>query len=149
MNHAVAVDASLAVKWVVDEQHTDRARALLVASADAGRPIVGPPHLPGEVTSAIYQRWRSIDPDKHLDDAEALDALRWFLAFRIELLTPPDLYEQAFTFAMTSGVPSIYLSMYVVLAQLMGVELWTADERLLRLLGANAPWVRFIGNYAL
>lgn len=38
-------------------------------------------------------------------------------------------------------------SLYVVLAQLLDVELWTADEGLRRALGTAAPWVRFIGDY--
>ena len=44
---------------------------------------------------------------------------------------------------------SDYDSLYVVLAQLLNVELWTADQRLLQMIGAAAPWVRFIGDYPL
>jgi predicted nucleic acid-binding protein len=36
-----------------------------------------------------------------------------------------------------------------VLAQLLGVELWTADQHLVNALGSAAPWVRWIGDFPL
>lgn len=145
----LAFDASVAVKWVVLEEHTDEALALLATSADEGRWLIGPPHLPGEVANAIYQRWRSTDPAKHLDSTQADEALARFLAITIDLLNPPNLYISALAFARTHRLPSMYDSVYVTLAQLAGAELWTADRRLLEALGSRAPWVRFIGDYPL
>ncbi|MBI2761848.1 MAG: type II toxin-antitoxin system VapC family toxin [Chloroflexi bacterium] len=147
MNHAVGVDASLAVKWVVDEEHTDRAQQLWADSLAARRPVVAPPHFTGEVTSALYQRTRRADPAFHLTVTEAGDALREFLAYPVEVVTLPTLYEQAFTFAHTHGLASIYVCLYVVCAQLLNMELWTADQRLLTTVGGIVPWVRFIGDY--
>jgi predicted nucleic acid-binding protein len=149
MNHAVAVDASLAVKWVVAEEHTDKAHKLWADSLAARRPVVVPPHCPGEVTSAIYQRTRRGDPTYHLSITDAGDALREFLTYPVEVLTPPDLYERAFTFAHTHNLASIYDCLYVVFAQLLGVELWSADERLLGAVTGIAPWVRPISVYPL
>lgn len=147
MNHAVSVDASVAVKWVVDEQLTTEARSLLADIVNADLPIVVPPHVPGEVTSAIYQKWRSTDPARHLSDDDAEEALRRFLAFPIRVITPPDLYAHAFGYARTLGIPSIYDSLYVAFARLLDVELWTADTDLLTLLAGRAPWVRPISAY--
>lgn len=62
-------------------------------------------------------------------------------------MTPPDLYPRAFAFACDDKLPSICDSLYVVAAQLMEVELWTADRRLLLALGSGAPWVHFLGDY--
>jgi predicted nucleic acid-binding protein len=59
---AVVVDASVAVKWVLPEEHTDRAHALMAASTQARQRIVGPPHLTVEVVNAIYQRRRRGPP---------------------------------------------------------------------------------------
>lgn len=146
MNHAVAVDASVAVKWVVAEDFTDRAQALLGNSLRAARPLIAPPHFPGEVVNAIHRRTqRSEQP---LSPVRATQAVQEFLEYPVELLSPADLYWQAFTFAQTHALAAIYDSLYVVLAQLLEVELWTADERLLRALGDAAPWVRFIGDYS-
>ncbi len=79
-------------------------------TVEAGRALVGPPHLIGEVANALYQRVRSREPVRHLTDEEARDSL------------------------------------YVVLAQILGADLWIADRRLLAAVGPIAPWVRFISR---
>lgn len=147
MNHAIAVDASLAVKWVVDEPDSDRALRLWEDCALARRPVLSTPRFAGEVASAIYQRVRTTDPIKHLDIAGAREALTYFLAYPVELGNPPDLVRDAFDFAHAHGLPSIYDALYVVLARMLDVELWTADQRLLTALGGAAPWVRPLASY--
>jgi predicted nucleic acid-binding protein len=137
----------VAVKWVVREQHTDVARALLADATDSRHPVVAPAHFPGEVTNTIYQRWRSADPDRHLPAEFADAALARFSSIEVELLSPPRLHEQAYAFAKAHRIASIYDSLYVVLAQQYGVDLWTADVRLLRECHGAAPWVRFIRDY--
>jgi predicted nucleic acid-binding protein len=146
---AVVVDASVAVKWVLPEEHTDRAHALMAASTQARQRIVGPPHLTVEVVNAIYQRRRRGVPTERLSEAEADQALARFLAFPLALLNPTPLYPQAFAFARTHGLSNVYDSAYVVLAQLLNTTLWTADETLLNALGIVAPWVRSISAYPL
>ncbi len=146
---SVVVDASVAVKWVLPEEHTDRAHALMAASIEARQRLVGPPHLPVEVVNAIYQRRRRGAPHERLSEADADQALARFLAFPLELVNPPTLYAQAFAFARTHGLSNVYDSAYVVLAELLGTTLWTADETLLNALGSAAPWVRSIGSYPL
>jgi predicted nucleic acid-binding protein len=71
MNHAVLVDASLAVKWVIPETDSDRADMLWADASRARRPILSAPHFPGEVANAIFQRVRCTDASKHLDFPDA------------------------------------------------------------------------------
>lgn len=85
MNHAVLVDASLAVKWVIPEPDRDRALKLRTDAIRARRRVLSAPHFPGEVANAIYQRVRSTDPDKHLNFSDAEQALTRFLAHEVEL----------------------------------------------------------------
>lgn len=149
MNQSVAsVDASVAVKWVVTaEDFADRASALLRDSLQLDRVLVGPPHLAGEVANGIYQRARSREPARHLTEDEAREALTQFLNLPLQVITPAGLYTRAFDFAREYDLPSMYDSLYVVLAQILSVDLWTADRRLLAALGTRASWVRFIGDY--
>lgn len=149
MNHALVVDASLAVKWVIPEPDRDRALQLVADAAVAQRPVLSAPHFPGEVANAIYQRVRSTDPDKHLDVPDAEQALERFLAYPVELATPPDLTREAFRFAHAHSLVGIYDALYVVFARLHDAELWTADGRLLAQLAGRAPWVRHINTYPL
>ncbi len=143
----VVVDASVAVKWVLDESDAERAEALLTDCLRAARVIATPPHLHSEAGNAIYQRTRISEVTLRLSPADAIEALSELLEVPIELIAPHGLYERALAFAQLHGLPSIYDALYVVLAQLLGAELWTADQRLLTAVGGAAPWVRAIRDY--
>ena len=142
---ATVVDASVALKWVLDEEFSDRAEALLNDCLVARRRIVGPPHLLAEVTNALYQRVRR----NTITTDEGESGVLQFLRFPIESLAPAGLYHHAYNFARAHGLSALYDSLYIVLAQLLEAELWTDDRRILRTLGSVAPWVRWIGDYPL
>lgn len=143
MNQAIVVDASVAVKWLLDEDLTDKARALLANARDARVPLLGPPHLPIEVTNTIHQRFRR----KDITEAEADEALTKFLVLPLRLLGPAHLYRRALTFVREHRLGDTYDSLYVVLAEILDSELWTDDRALLKAVGSVAPWVRWIGDY--
>jgi predicted nucleic acid-binding protein len=134
----ICVDASLAAKWVLPEEHRAEALALLRATLERGEPIIAPPLLPIEVTNILRQRLRRADDALTLD--EAVQALRAFLTLPLVLATPDDLHERSLRLA-------VYDAYYVALAQTAGCDLWTADRRLLRRLGERASFARFIGDY--
>ena len=144
---SAVVDASVAVKWVIDEPFYTQARALRRDAAVNGERLIVPPHFTGEVLNGIYRRLYRAGAFA-ITEQRATAAVRDFLAFRVEIITPPDLYERAYDFARAHRLPTIYDSLYVTLAQLGGVELWTADERLLNAVRSIAPAVRWIGDYA-
>ena len=64
-------------------------------------------------------------------------------------MTSANLFCQALLFATTHRLPSIYDVLYVVVARMANVELWTADQQLVNVLGSAAPWVRPIADYPL
>ncbi len=143
MMRAVVLDASVAVKLVIDEEYSAQAAALLRDSAwDA---IAGPPHLLTEVGNALYQRTRR--KAGSISQPHAERGLSELLALDIALVSPPNLYTRAMEFANLHSLRNIYDSLYVVLAETLGAELWTADQVLLRSVSAAAPWVRWIGDY--
>ena len=144
MSHLV-VDASVVLKWLLAEALSDRAEALLEDSLHAGTVIVGPPHLTGEVANALYRRIHRSQNSITQDEAE--DALARFLAIPIQVVSSDELYTGAFAFALQYGLSSLYDSLYVVLAELLGGQLWTDDRRLLNTIGQAAPWVRPIADY--
>jgi predicted nucleic acid-binding protein len=143
MNHLVVVDASVVVKVVLEEEFTDRARALIQDSRRDRRLLFGPPRLQSEVINAIYQYLRR--GQITLEEAEQI--VRQSIQLPIQLYASPELYEEAFTFAHANHLTNTYDSQYVVLAKMLDAELWTADERLLNSVRADAPWVRWIGDY--
>jgi predicted nucleic acid-binding protein len=147
MNHAMVVDASVALKGVLFEEFTYQARVLYEAALTAHRPFLVPPHFFSEVTSALYQRTRTREPARHLTEAEAHEAFTRFSRFQAQTTAPENLYERAFLFAREHRLASLYDSIYVVLAELMELQLWTADQRLFTTASPVAPWIRWIGDY--
>jgi predicted nucleic acid-binding protein len=145
----VVVDANVAVKWVLPQTHSDRAQKLYEDTVMARDRLIGPPLFVSEVLNTIYQHRRSQDPRWRISEEEAEAALARFLALPVLLVAPARLYEQAFRFARDHGLTNTYDSLYVVLAQLLGVEMWTDDQVLLRALGPAVPWVKPIGDYPL
>lgn len=139
------VDASVVIKRLIPEDYSEQARALFTDSLQTRQPLFAPPLLPSEVTNVLYQRTRRQANTISVSDAD--QALTLFLRLPIRLEAPQDLYPRAMAFARAHGLRATYDSVYVALAQILGVDVWTADERLVRDLGVNAPWVRWIGDY--
>lgn len=140
----ICVDASLAAKWILEEEGSDRARALYGATLRAGEAIVAPPLLAIEVTNILRQRLRAADG---LTRDEALELLDDFLAFPIDLHDPAGLHRRALLLADDYGLPAAYDAYYVALAEFAGCDLWTADERLLKQLAGRLPFVRALAAY--
>lgn len=143
MTDYVCVDASLAVKWVLPEEDDDKALALYEQSAEAAMTVTAPPHFPAEVTNALRRRVARglVTLDK------GRDLLRAFERFRVRLLVPPNLYQDAFEMADTFHRSTVYDTLYVALAGTLGCDFWTADERLLNALAGRFPFVKPIRDY--
>jgi predicted nucleic acid-binding protein len=143
--NTVVIDASVALKWVVDEELTIEALSLLRDGLDAVHDLRAPPLLMSEVTNAIHQRVRRGE----LNGDQADLALRQFLAVPMDLSVPLNLHTLALTFAREHDLSATYDSQYIVLAQSLGADLWTADAKLVRSLPGSLSRVRWLGDYVL
>jgi predicted nucleic acid-binding protein len=141
----ICVGASVAVKWILEEERSDRADALYAATVDAGQRIIAPPLLPLEVTNILRQRMRAQSGISPVTATELLDA---FLALPIEFRNPSGLHHQALVLADALGLPATYDAHYLALAEHLGCELWTDDQRLIRHVTNSLPFVRWIGDHA-
>lgn len=74
--------------------------------------------------------------------------LNQFLAFPVTVLSPAVLSEEALTLACSHNLLAVYDAHYIALAQLLKCDLWTADQRLLRVLGGKLPFVKWIGDFS-
>lgn len=143
----LVIDANVVIKLLIDEEHSDRAMNLLTDTVRAGRSLLAPTLMPSEVTNVLFQRTRR---QQHAISEEiANEALAAFFQLPILLETPPAMYQRALTLARAYGLRATYDGLYVALAEMTGVDLWTADRRLIQALGPTMPWVRWIGEYPL
>jgi predicted nucleic acid-binding protein len=116
----LVVDASVFVKWFVDEDHTDIAEKLIDRRFELHAPELVLPEFAG----VLLKKCRNGDIDKEVADA-ALESLR---SFRITLHPHADLMRPAFKGAHTTG-QSIYDWIYLSLAILLDCKFITADRR--------------------
>ncbi|TAK33918.1 MAG: PIN domain-containing protein [Chloroflexota bacterium] len=141
----ICVDASVAAKWILPEERSEHALALLRETSRAGGWIVAPPLLPIEIANVI--RRRMLRQCLSIDDARQL--LSEFSDFMLHVISPSDLSEQALILADAHKLPAVYDAHYVALASLLGCDLWTDDRRLVRTLSGSLPYVRWIGGYPI
>ena len=112
----VVIDASVAVKWVLDEPGSDEAEVLISDELFA-------PHLfPSECANVLWNAWRR----REIDAEEARAKLADILAGGVILHAPP--LDQALHLAMRL-THSVYDCTYVALAQARGAAFATADRK--------------------
>ncbi|MEJ7761904.1 MAG: type II toxin-antitoxin system VapC family toxin [Thermomicrobiales bacterium] len=138
----VVVDASLVLKWLLPEELSNRAQALLEAAIRSDRPLVAAPSVPIEVAGAIHDRARR----EEVTVAEADAAVDLLGRLGLETVAPPELAVEAVTFCRDAGIKGLPGVQAIVLARVINADLWTADSRTYRH-AAIAPWMHWLGDF--
>lgn len=139
----ICVDASVAAQWILDDVRSTEALALARAVLARGEEVIAPTLLPYEVTNAVRQRIRR----GAFDQAEAAQRLAAFLGYPISLRSVPQVHERALALADIFDLHASYDAHYVALAEILGCDLWTDDQRLLGSVTRALPFVRWIGDH--
>lgn len=116
------VDASVAIKWVVQEEGTDEALAVLQAC-----PLASPDLLVAECSNVLWKKARRGE----LDADEAVLASRLLRRADVEILPTRHLWDKATRLAIDLDQPA-YDCIYLALALENGWQFITADERFRR-----------------
>jgi predicted nucleic acid-binding protein len=133
----VVVDASVAAKWVIEEDHS--AKAVLLLQCEARH---APDHWLAEAVNVLWSK-------VFRGDLTAADAQeRMSVLLRAPVIGAPvtHLMPRAFAISVAQAV-TIYDSLYVALAEKLDFPLVTADESLIRrmasdsALGKRVVWV--------
>jgi predicted nucleic acid-binding protein len=140
----VVVDASLAVKWLVREVHSDKAYALARSWARAESDPMAPYLMPVEAANALYKR--VLRQEITLQEATVL--LGALLSIGIDLREPASMHVKAMELAAELQQDAVYDAHYPALAEALDCELWTADERFYRAASSGPTRVRWIGSFA-
>ena len=144
MSGFVVVDASLAFKWLVSEDNSDKARAISRSWANEGIQAAAPYLMPVEVTNVLHRRVARGE----LSVEDALRLLEHLLASGIELRDEPGLHSRALELAGQLRQGAVYDAHYLALADILGCDYWTADERFYRATVLVSQNVRWIGEFA-
>jgi predicted nucleic acid-binding protein len=138
-NSWICVDANLIVRLITDP-HDKRVQPRWEQWDAEKRQFAAPTLLLYEVTNAIYQY------QKHgLFSAEAGQlALTAALALPLQLYGDAELHRQALNLARQYSLPATYDAHYLALADRLGAEFWTRDERLFKAVQADLSWVNLL-----
>lgn len=145
MKNVVVVDTSIAIKWVIDEEDSDLAEALLLEWSSNGITLYAPSLLTYELSNVLYRNIRK-------GAISIADARRAFAKIRltgIELDFPDNyiLNAKAVELANKYDLPAAYDAHFLALAEREGCELWTADTRMWRAVQGKISWVRNLHEY--
>ena len=107
----------------------------------AGYAFVAPGLLRYEVTNALHRLRRA----GTIGDATAHTQLAAALALPIQYYED-DLHDGALRFARRFSLPAAYDAHYLALAERLGCEFWTADQRLANSVRPALSWVHLAGE---
>ena len=124
------IDASVAIKWVIDEPGTEQA---LLLRRDR---LVAPDLLVPECANILWKKVRRGE----LSEAEAMLAARLLQRAEVELEPMRGLLEPATKLAIALDHPA-YDCIYLALAEALSCAMVTADEQLYRRTLAIEPKV--------
>jgi predicted nucleic acid-binding protein len=141
----VVVDASVAVKWILNEQWTTEATVLLRTWTREGVNIVVPAWFMCEVSNVLYQRLHN----QEIRLVDAQDNLRDLIRVVTLSAFDPSLAPKAMELAQTFALPKTYDCLYLALSERIGCELWTADEHFCAAVSAAHPQVKWIGELTI
>ena len=142
MSEYVVVDASVAFKWLVEEEHSDKATALVRLWDGEGARLAAPQLMSFEVANALHRRVAR--GDFAVDVASGL--MEDLMSLGIAFHHGPDLHRRALELASQLQQGAVYDAHYLALAESLGCELWTADQRFHRSVSAHIENVRWLGE---
>jgi len=145
MKNSVVVDASIALKWFIDEEDSEKAFDLLEEWKTQGTLMLAPVLIVYEITNILYQNVRK---GNILKD-EAAKSLRRLLitGMKFDSGQYSTIGVRAIELAQQYTLKASYDAYYLALAEHEECELWTADTRLWRAVQGKIDWVRNLGDH--
>ncbi len=138
-NLTLCVDANLVIRLIIDPQ--DEVVRQLWEQWDAGgRQIAAPTLLHYEVSNALYRYQRA----KMMSSSTVRLALKAAFALPVRLYGTRELHQRALVLAERFSLSAAYDAHYLALADWLGGEFWTADQKLARVVQDDLPWVHVV-----
>ena len=135
----LCVDASLVLKWLVSEEGSECALALLKKYQKKDCLFIAPSLLDYEIGSILRQKilrgFLSVD--------DLFPIYDFYHRLGLVLLHPTPLVDQTVSLAGTLSQSTIYDTSYLLLAKQQGVDFVTADKKFYQAARGLFPFVKF------
>lgn len=130
MNNKTVIDASIVVKWFTKEQGHTQAKALRDSHIQHEIELTAPDLLLFELANALSY-------NKNLTPEDVKQAIKTINMIQVTLVPPTEtLINRAIDVAEKHGI-TIYDASYLALAEILEINLITADEKLAQKTPAN------------
>lgn len=151
MSKFVCLDTSVLVKFFLEEEDSDIATALIQAVIEKDQTIVLPSFAWAEFGTVLRQRQRK----QALSGSEAGAVWQKFTGFPgIEYVAGNDVMKRAWSLAQDLNLPTLYDASFLAVTEIMAensretVDFWTADEKLVSLVGERKQYLRPLRTFA-
>lgn len=144
MTSWVVIDSGILLATVLVEPYSTAATALLRWLTRQSLHVAAPVLFRYEVVAVL----RKHVSRGNLTPEDAAQKCQLLLAQPVEAMIDHDLLMRGFELATQFNRPTAYDSQYVAVAERLGCEFWTADERLYNALTPRLSWVKWLGNFA-
>lgn len=138
----LVLDTSVMVKFVIVEEDSPKAVALLGAAVEGTYHIAAPDFMAIEFGNVLWKYVKRAI----LQEEEARRQLERFPFDRIEWLPARMLLSDAFRLAREHDL-AVYDGAFLAAAAALNVDLVTADEDLHRRVSGRLPWVRLLHDF--
>ena len=145
MSGFVVIDASLAVKWLIEEEDSDKAQALLESWVAQDVTRIAPFPMPFEVANVLHRRVLRGE----ISISEGALMITRILGSRMQFHHSPNLHVRAIDLASRFNQGAVYDAHYVALEEEFGCDLWTADRRFHRIVSPTIENLHWIGEYSV
>ena len=139
----VVVDASLVVKWLLTEDFTEQADALAQHWLRENVQMAAPSHMRVEATNALFKRL--VRGEHSLADVQV--GIESLLALDLQIHNVSNLHARATELAALLRQGAVYDAHYLALAESLGCELWTADQRFQGVASSAGHSVHWVGDF--
>lgn len=145
MRDVVVVDASLALKWVLIEQDSDAAIALLQQWMSGGKKPIAPALFAYEITNILYRQ--TVTKKLSYDEAARGLAKLFSIGVSLKVSSHEEISTRAMELSHQFSLSAAYDAHYLALAERENCECWTADTRLWNAVKGKLSWTRWFNDF--
>ena len=143
MTSWVVADLGIFLASVLQERLTPKARAIIKFWAATNVTLVAPALFQYEIVAVlrknVYQGRISLD--------ESIKGRDIPLSQPIQYMLDDDLLRRAFDLSTRFNGPTAYDAQYLAVAERLGCDFWTLDERLYNSVANDITWVKWLDTF--
>ncbi len=141
----VVADSGIFIATVLKETYSLQAEQLIRQWREQQVQIAAPTLFGYEAVAvmrkSVHRGLLSVD--------QAIRGRDALLEYPIQFLIGETLLKRGFDLATQFNRPTAYDAQYLAVAEQLGCEFWTADERLFNIVRTTLPWVKWVGNFRM